>query len=306
MHRRTLALALAGIATTTPLGAAPPEGVATLVERAAESGDKAKLDTVIALAREAYPDERLALDSLEAEARARLAEITAAKESERLATLRNGSFLDHWSGRGELGGYHATGSSEESGLSAGLKLQREGVDWRHRFRLHVDWRTANDETTREQLIAGYEPQYDVTDRLFTYGLVEAERDRTQGIDSRISLSGGAGYRLFDRKGLNWSFKAGPAWRRTDWLEQEDTQRLAGLAATTLTAAIGPRLSFTQDADAFLQADGSTFRSETGLEADLGGNLLARLAFRVDHESDPPLDRPGTDTLSRITIVYDFE
>ncbi|MCJ7420599.1 DUF481 domain-containing protein [Sphingomicrobium astaxanthinifaciens] len=306
MTCRFVALAAAGLAPATPLAAAPPEGVAQLVEQAADSGDAQKLDTVLDLARAAYPGEAAAIASLETQARARLVEVTAAKAAKRTDDLRAAGLFDHWSGRGELGGYYATGSSEESGLSAGLGLERTGIDWRHAFRVHVDWRRSDGDTTREQLLAGYEPQYDVTDRLFTYGLVEGERDRTQGIDNRLSLSGGAGYRLFDRDTLQWSVKAGPAWRRTDWLDREDTSRLAGLAATTLAWQLNGRLALTQDADAYVQAGGNSYRSETGLEADLGGNLLARLAFRVDHESDPPADRPATDTLSRITLVYDFE
>lgn len=299
-------IAAACIAMSAPLAAAPPPGVADLVDEAVEAGDTDALATVLDLARAAYPDEEAALAALEADARGRIDAVLARRAAAERERLRAASLVEGWSRRGELGGYHATGSSSESGLSAGLKLAREGIDWRHAFRAHADIRRSSDRTTREQVVIGYEPQYDVGERLFTYGLVEGERDRTQGIDKRLSLSGGLGVRLFDREDLRWTIKGGPAWRRTDWFDRETSDALAGLAATTIAWSISDRLALTQDADAYLQSQNATYRSETGLEADLGGNLLARLAFRLDHETNPPLDAPATDTLTRITIVYDFE
>ena len=283
-----------------------PEGVEDLIEQAGETGDANALDAVLRIARTTYPDRLEALAALEAPARARLAERAALQAAAEREALRRASFVENWAGRGELGGFYATGSTEEAGVSAGIKLVREGIDWRHNFNAHIDFRESAGSITREQFLAGYEPNYAIDERLFVYGLIQGERDRFQGIDSRLSLSGGAGYRVFDSDDLSLSIKGGPAYRRTDRINAPDTERIAALAALTGSWQISDAFGVTQDADAYLDSSNSTFRSETGFEADLGGNLLARLAFRIDHETSPPIGAEATDTLTRITLVYDFE
>ncbi|MCM8556401.1 DUF481 domain-containing protein [Sphingomicrobium sediminis] len=297
----------AGLAIASPASAAPlPDGVRELIAQAAEKGDAKALDTVLGLARSAYPEDEDEIAALESEARAEIAELVAIRETEQLEELRRAGMFDNWSGRGQLGGFYATGSTEEAGVSVGLKLVREGIDWRHRISGIVDWRRSDGDTTREQLGLEYEPNYNLSDRLFVYGLAGIERDRFQGIDNRISASGGLGYRLVDTDDMHLAIKGGPAWRRTDRVDAETTERLAGLAALTFNWDVSERLSLTQDADAYIEDGNSTYRSETGIEADLSGNLLARIAYRVEHESAPPAGGEATDTLTRITIVYDFE
>ncbi|WP_343346253.1 DUF481 domain-containing protein [Sphingomicrobium sp. XHP0239] len=283
-----------------------PEGIADLIEQAGETGDAAALDTVMGLARASYPDRLDRLSVLETSARARLAERAEAQAAAEREALREASFVENWAGRGELGGFYATGSSEEAGVSAGVKLVREGIDWRHNFNAHVDYRESAGSTTREQFLAGYEPNYEINERLFAYGLVQGERDRFQGIDSRLSLSAGAGYRIFDADDRSLSIKGGPAYRRTNRIGAPGDEQIAALAALTGNWQISDTFGITQDADAYFAEGNSTFRSETGLEADLGGNLLARVAFRIDHETSPPIGAEATDTLTRITLVYDFE
>lgn len=117
--------------------------------------------------------------------------------------------------------------------------------------------------SREQFLFAYEPNYRIGDRLYAYALGQYERDRFQGFSSRISASGGLGYRVSDT------------------------------------------IKLTQDASVFLQADNNSFVSTTGVEAALGGNLSARLAYVVEHDTDPPAGAVKTDTLTRFTLVYGF-
>ncbi|MEN3973304.1 DUF481 domain-containing protein [Sphingomicrobium sp. XHP0235] len=297
-----LAAAMAGAQPAEPL----PDAVQTLIAQAGETGDAAKLGAVVEMARAAYPGHDARLAELEAAAMARIGERNTLAQAQAEEALREASMFGGWAGQGELGGFYATGSTEEAGATAGVKLVREGIDWRHKLNGHADWRRSDGDTTREQLRAGYEANYDLGDTFYTYGLAAIERDRLQGIDNRISLSGGAGARLIERETMTLDIKAGPAWRRTDRTDGTVTQRIAGLAAATFAWQITERLALTEDVDIYLDDSNSTFLGETGLQADLGGNLLARLALRIEHESDPPLGREATDTLTRFTLVYDFE
>lgn len=296
---------LAALVVAHPQERAPlPEGVRALVEAAAESGDKARLDTVLGVAREAYPDHLDEIAALEADARANRQAIAARVEARRLAALEEASMFERWEGRGELGGFKSTGNSDTAGISAGFAITRNGIDWRHKLTGSADVQRTDGDIDREQFAFGYEPQRTLGTRAFAYGLAGVERDRLQGIGWRSTLSGGIGWRLVERETIAVSVKAGPAWRRTHYLTASDESHLSALSGLSARWAISDALTLTEEAEAIVDGQ-QTFRARTGIEARFDTHLLGRIAYEVDHESDPPPGAVGTDTLTRLTIVYDF-
>ena len=187
----------------------------------------------------------------------------------------------------------------------GLDLQRTGIDWRHKFRAQLNYQRTNGVTSREQYLAAYEPNYSLSDEIYLYGLTQYESDRFQGYSSRYSFSGGAGYRVLDREGAYLTVNAGPAYRNTKLLTGEIESELAALAAVDLEFSLTDRIKITEDASVYYQAGNSTYISATGLEAGLGSGLAARLSYKVEHDSHPPLNAVKTDTHSRFTLIYGF-
>ena len=223
----------------------------------------------------------------------------------RKAEIRNSGFFEHWTGEGEIGAFRSTGNSDDSGLSAGLKLTKDGVRWRYKFGAFADYQRSDGETTREQFRLFVEPNYKFGPRLYAYGLAQFERDRFQGYDARYSLSGGLGYTAINSDNVQLDVNAGPAWRRTEFIAQPDESSLAALASADFRWRVSDNLTLTQSADAYWESDNSTLATITALDAKLIGALSARLSYTVEWESDPPAGRVGTDTLSRATLVYDF-
>lgn len=281
-----------------------PEGVRAMIEAAAETGEKDKLDMVLAIARDAYPNHVAAIDAIEADARANRQAIAARVEARRLAALEEASMFERWEGRGELGGFQSSGNSDTVGLSAGFALARNGLDWRHKLTGSADYQRSEGDTDREQFSFAYEPQRTIGTRAFAFGLAGIERDRLQGIGWRSTLSGGVGWRVVETEDLSLSLKAGPAWRRTSYIDAPNESSLSALAGLSARWAITDTIALTEEAEAIVDGQ-STFSSLTGLEARFGEHLLGRIAFEVEHETDPPLGAVKTDTLTRITVVYDF-
>ena len=221
------------------------------------------------------------------------------------AELRSAGLFQNWRGKGEIGGSRSTGNSSDIGVSAGLTLERRGIDWRHKLSAQGDYQRSNGTTTTEQFRFAYEPSYTINDGLFAYGLSQYERDRFQGYAHRVSLSGGLGYRAIDKEGMHLSVKAGPAWRWTSLIPNGRESTFAGHSALDFDWRFAPTLKLTQQASAYFQSNNSSFNSTTGLEAKLNGNLAARVSYRVEYDTDPPLGAVKTDTLSRFTLIYDF-
>ncbi len=307
--------AAAFLVTSTPAFAELPGPVRAMVDAAIETGDPEKVKTVIELARQTNPDEGAELDALQAafaEDQAKLAE-QEAKEEE--LAIRNAGLLDKWSGSGEIGAFLSSGNSSETGLTLGLKLKREGIDWSHELRVKADYQRTNGVTSREQIVAAYEPHYQIAQGLFAYALGQYERDRFQGFSARYAISAGLGYKLVDSSRLQISAKAGPAYRHTEFEDGTSAGSIAGLAGLEANWQITDRLKLTQDANMMAETGGaatvifdSTSTSVvlvTGLEAKVSDRLTTRMSFTLDYDSNPPAGSVSTDTLSRLTLIYGF-
>jgi len=294
---------IAAALISSPAMAQLPDPVRAMIDAAIASGDADQVKTVIGLAKQTNPDDVAEIDALNSQFEATQAEKLAAEAKAEEEKIRSAGIFDNWSGQGEIGAFRSTGNSSNTGLTAGIGLERKGIRWRHKVTALADFQRTNGVTTREQFLFAYEPNYDITDRLFAYGLGQYERDRFQGFSSRISASGGLGYRVIDEEKIQLSVKGGPAYRRTSFVGGGSDSALAGLAALDFDWQLAERLKFTQDASAYIQSGNSTYISTTGLEAGLGGGLSARASYTVEHDTDPPAGAVSTDTLTRFTLIY---
>jgi putative salt-induced outer membrane protein len=311
----SMAVMAAVLAVPQAAAAELPEPVRAMIDAAIASGDEGKVRIVAELARTTNPSEIAEIDAIVATFEANVAARKAAEAEARQAALREADLFDNWSGKGELGGFRATGNSSNTGLTAGLTVDRQGIAWRHRLTGRVDYQRANGTTTREQFLARYEPNVNVSDNFYVYALAQYERDRFQGFSGRYAISGGMGYQALKGEGVQLSVKAGPAYRVTEFVDGREESRIAGLVALDFDWNITERLKLTQDTNAVAETGGSavaiidsrntSIDLITGLDATIAKSLKARFSYAVEYDSNPPPGAVQTDTLSRVTLIYDF-
>ena len=121
--------------------------------------------------------------------------------------------------------------------------------------------------------------------------------------------------MIDSGGAQLSLKAGPAWRRVDFLDGTNESSLGGLAGLDFDWQLARSLKFTQDADlvadtggqatVLVDANNTSVLLTSGLEAKVSDSLTTRLSYQVDYDSNPPVGAVSTDTLTRFTLVYGF-
>ena len=286
-----------------------------MIETAIATGDAAKVAAVIAVARSSFPEDAAEIDELEAGWKLAKAERDAAAEEARVAKIENAGLLELWSGEGELGGFQSSGNTDSVGVAASLKLKREGIDWSHRLRARVDYQRQNGVTSREQYLFAYEPRWQFDDRMFVYGLAQYESDKIQGFSGRYAVSGGVGFKVVDRDGLSLSVKAGPAYRVTEYTDGRTENRIAALAGLDFDWRIFERLTFSQDANALAESGGeaqlvvdgsnTSLTFVSGLDFLISNRLRSRLSYQLDYDSNPPVGKVSTDTLTRATLIYGF-
>lgn len=309
----TIAAALAGIAQ--PALAELPEPVRAMIDAAIATGDEGKVRTVADIAKQTNPADTAEIDAIVANFNTALSARKKADEEAKLAALREADLFDNWSGRGELGGFRSTGNTSNTGFTAALSLDRQGIKWRHRLTGRADYQRAGGVTTREQYLARYEPNVNVSDNFYVYALAQYEADRFQGFDARYAISGGMGYQAIKAKDVQLSLKAGPAYRVTEFTDGRSESRIAGLLALDFDWQITDRLKLTQDTNAVAETGGSAIaiidsRNTsidliTGIDAAIAKKLKARVSYAVEYDSNPPPGAVQTDTLSRVTLIYDF-
>jgi putative salt-induced outer membrane protein len=310
------AVALFGALTAqTPALAALPEPVRAMIDAAIATGDEAKVRTVVDLAKQTNPDDTAEIEAILTGFEAHLAETKVAQAAAKEAEIRSAGLFENWSGKGEFGAFRATGNSSNTGITAGLTAERQGIVWRHRLTGRVDYQRANGTTTREQLLARYEPNYNFSDRFYVYALAQYERDRFQGFSGRYAVSGGIGYQALRKDDLQLSLKAGPAYRVTQFIDGRSESRIAGLVGIDFDWSITDRLQLTQDTNAVAETGGSavaiidsrntSIDLVTGLNAAISSKLSARFSYAIEYDSNPPPGAVQTDTLSRVTLIYDF-
>ena len=104
-------------------------------------------------------------------------------------------------------------------------------------------------------------------------------------------------------------------RVTEFVDGRSDSRIAGLIAVDFDWNITDRLKLTQDTNAVAETGGSavaiidsrntSIDFVTGLDAAIAKKLKARISYAIEYDSNPPPGAVQTDTLSRVTLIYDF-
>lgn len=274
-----------------------PAGVEAMIRKAAESDDKAKIDSVADVAKATYPQYEAQISELASSLKTEI-------DREHVAELKNQTLLEGWKGSIEAGFNKTTGNTDETGTLFQLDTAREGLTTRQRINALHDRQKTDGDLTRSRSLANYQLNLKLGESLSVYGLLGWEKDRFAGYTRRFTESFGVGYQLLKTDDMSLSVDAGPAFRQVRHLDGSSESEVAGRGSLAFRWDILPTLTFSQDAAAII--DGSkTFTSTTAFTTKLLGALSGRLSYYVIHEGDPIDNRKKTDTTMRLSLVYSY-
>lgn len=275
-----------------------PPSVREMLEAAIANGNETEIATVAKIARQTNPG---AADEIQRMVQSWKERTKATRDT----VIREARFTELWTGRIEAGGFRSTGSTSELGISAKAAIKRAGIQWSHKLTASVDYRRANGVTSRERYLAGYEPRYEFDSRGFIYGLTQFERDTSIGYDERYTASSGIGYKLIVSDPLDLSLDAGPSVRHAAYVTGERETKLGARGSMDLVWRLAPTLTFKQATSGYAESNVYTLNSLTSLETKVGSRWSAAFSYNVQYESETLLSARDFDTLSRLTLTYDF-
>lgn len=291
-----LFLAAAFVAAAPAAAQSLPEPVRAMVEAAALTGDKAKIDAVVAIAKQTNKGAEAEIDEI-------VSAHATSRQAAREAKLREASYFENWKGRGQLGAAISTGNSDVRSVTVGLNLQREGLDWRHRLDAAFDITDNRTGTDQQRILTGYQLDYKISERAYSWARLEYERNREAGIKRRFAESAGLGWRALRGRAVKWELEAGPALRQTKFVDY-DENTVAGRGASRFAWKLSGATEFTSDTAVFF-AGAATVNTTAALTSRMFGAVGMRISYNLAWEEEPPEGLKSLDTTSRVTLVYDF-
>ena len=275
-----------------------PAPVEKMILEAAKTGSPQTLDTVAAVATATLPQSATEIRTLVDSLRTRA-------EAERLAQLEELNYFEGWHGEGELGASKVTGNTDTTDIAVGIHLTKEGLKWTHKFNFTADYQHAQGVAGVDKYLAGYEANYKINARIFTFGLLQWDRDHFAGFNTRVTESVGLGYNIFHTPALVWDVTLGPAFRQIDQVAGPMQYDVEARLATHLAWNISDATVLTEDMSFYIGGGNNTSQATTAITTKLIGALAARASFNIKKETARGPGTKKTDTASRVTLVYGF-
>lgn len=212
---------------------------------------------------------------------------------------------DGWAGEAALTGSKTTGNTETTDVGLGLNLVKTGDVWRHKFKASADYGEASDVKNKQRFVLGYQIDRDITDRLYGYANADYFQDDFGAFETGYFAGGGLGYKLVLPDPLKWDIEGGLGYRsqKTQGPLSLTENELAFRGASNIDYIFNDNVSVYNNTEIFSSSSDTYIWNETGITAQLMGNLAARASFRIDNHSNVPVGTEKTDTITRVGVVY---
>lgn len=230
---------------------------------------------------------------------------SAAMTAALISTPAFAGISDGWSGEAALTGSVTTGNTETTDIGLALKLLKDDDVWRHKFKASVDYGETSGTADKERFVLGYQIDRDITDRLYGYANADYFRDDFGAFQTGYFVGGGLGYKLVLPEPFKWDVEAGLGFRSQETQDplSVTTEELAGRLASNMDYVFNENVTLYNYSELLYSSSDTYIWNETGITAQLTGNLAARASFRVDTHSDVPDGTVKTDTITRFGVVY---
>jgi len=289
----------------SPRSSALPQAARALLEQAMDKGSPEGFAAVEKLAREMYPDGGAQIDALAAKNAAKIAEKKAQVARAKADALAAASFLDNWKGELDLGGSYTSGIGDALAIYAAVKLNRDGVRWRQVFTARADYAKSDGTLSTDKDNVAYQLQYKIDDRLYTFGLLQFDRDEVLGFHYRFTEGAGVGYSVLPDKDLHLDLEAGPALQETNFIGLPNELRVAGRGSVNFLWKPNSNIQITEVSAVFFESDNANISSTAALDTKLFGPLKARLSYNLTYEKDTPTTSRSYETVTTASLVYSF-
>lgn len=219
----------------------------------------------------------------------------------------DGKSEDGWSGTGEAGLVSVRGNTESQVLNLGLELSNKADIWENTFKANATNAESNDEQTAESYSAEWLGKRDFDERQYAFGNLRYLDDQFDSFDGIITAGIGYGYRVILNDRTQWELSAGLGYRDTE-LENtgEDISGVTFLGFSSFKHELTESTTLTDELRFEGTEDNNFVENVLGLAVAINDALALKISYNVRYNSDPAAGDKNTDTITSISLVYNFK
>jgi putative salt-induced outer membrane protein len=213
---------------------------------------------------------------------------------------------DRWSGEGELGFGLTDGNTDTRNANVGITLKHLMRWWENSYVLEALNESQNDTTSAEKYAVKLQSNRKMSDDNFLFGALSYDDDRFSGFDYEWAVSIGYGRRIINAEAMQLDFEVGPGYRFTEVKDAGSEEEGIVRTALKFNYDLSENARFTQSLINTAGEKRVITESDSGISAQVVGNLAMKLSLKVRHNSEPAdATREKTDTETAFTLVYGF-
>ena len=209
-----------------------------------------------------------------------------------------------WQPKAELGIVNTTGNSDTTSVNGRFALRGEDEFWTHDYYLAALRAESEDELSANRYEFGAKAARKFGERHYLGGAARYEDDDFAAYDYQATLALNYGFWALKDDKRSLQLEGGPGLRRAQLAETGETESSAMLRGyldyqhqlTDSTRFYNTLLVEGAQDNSFLQND-------IGIAVSINRSLALKAGFQARHNTDVPVDRKRTDTLTSVNIVW---
>lgn len=211
-----------------------------------------------------------------------------------------------WNGAAELGTIFTSGNTDTRSINANVTLNYQWNAWDSTYKLSALESKEENVTSKEKYNFFAQFNRDVGERSYIAVISEQERDRFSGYLYQTAAGVNYGYRAIDTDLMELKLEFGPGYSRDKLLDTDEVVTdTVGRFALNYHWVISAGLELVEIFSIETGDEQTTYKSETGLQNQLLGNLASKITYKVKHVDTVPEGVKKTDTDFGVTLVYSF-
>ena len=211
-----------------------------------------------------------------------------------------------WSSTAELGTIFTSGNTDTTSINGSLTLEHDGQGWDSLFKLSALNTKEGDVTSNEKYNFFAQFNNDIGERSYIAIIADQERDRFSGYLYQTTISANYGYHAIQQDDMTLDIEVGPGYSRDKLLETSEIIKDAiGRLAINFNWTIRDGVEFIELFNVEGGDEQVVYKSETGLQSQIAGNLASKITYKIKHVDTVPEGVENTDSELGITLVYSF-
>ncbi len=198
-----------------------------------------------------------------------------------------------------------TGNTDTDTFNTEVLLDITTENWLHKMKFQGLGSQENAQATAERYYFGNKSDYNLDENQYLFLKGSYTDDRFSGFEYQAAVSAGYGRHLIKNDRFELQGFGGLGYRENSIINGGSEGEVIVSLGEEFEWIISENAVFTQSFTTEIGDVRTTSILELGLETNIIGDITTKIAFQARSNSDVPVGREKTDTLTSVSLVYSF-